>query len=223
MGTPLFELQDILKVFQERKVLTKQELLQEAGCSTMTLWRLLSKHGYFTSYNDNARYYTIAGIPKFDQHGLWSYRKIRFSQWGSLTKTIVGLVQESSTGLTAGQLEQLLDIRNAKPALTRLVEKNSLTREKIGGRFVYFPAEDETRAKQQKHRIEGTEKAQAERSLPPLEHIVSLLVEIIKHPQQTTRQWARRLARQGIRIKTKDIQAVLDYYRIDPKKGLLKS
>lgn len=223
MGTPLFELQDILKIFQQRKVLTKQELLQEAGCSTMTLWRLLSKHGYFTSYNDNARHYTIAGIPKFDEHGLWSYRKVRFSKWGSLTKTIVGLVQESSTGLTAGQLEQLLGIKNVKPALTRLVEKKSLTREKIGGRFVYFPVEPETQAKQQKHRKEEIEKAQAERSLPPLEQIVSLLVEIIKHPQQTPQQWARRLARQGIRIKTNDIQAVLDYYSIDPKKGLLKS
>lgn len=223
MGTALFELQDILRIFQQRKVLTKQELLQEAGCSTMTLWRLLSRHGYFTSYNDNARHYTIVGIPKFDERGLWSYRKVRFSKWGSLTKTIIALVQESSTGLNAGQLEQLLGISNAKPALTRLVEKNSLTREKIGGRFVYFPVDDETRAKQHKQRIEESEKTQSEQSLPPLEHIVSLLVEIIQHPQQMPRQWARRLARQGIRIKTKDIQAVLDYYNIDPKKGLLKS
>lgn len=223
MGMPLFELRDVLKIFDQRRVLTKGELLQEAGCSTMTLWRLLSKHGYFTSYNDNARHYTITGIPKFDEHGLWSYRKVRFSKWGSLTKTIVGLVHESDTGLTAGQLEQLLGIKNVKPALTRLVEKKSLTRERIGRRFVYFPVEQEARAKQQKHRQEEIEKAKTERSLPPLEHIVALLVEIIKHPQQTPRQWGRRLARQGIGIETADIQAVLDYYSIDPKKGLLKS
>jgi hypothetical protein len=36
-----------------------------------------------------------------------------------------------------------------------------------------------------------------------------LLVEMIRHPQQTPRQWARRLARQGIRLRTPEIQVVL--------------
>ena len=108
MRSPLFELQDILNAFQRKKVLTKEELLRDAGCSSMTAWRLLRRQGYFTSYNENARYYTIEGIPQFDEHGLWAYHNLRFSKWGSLTKTIVGLVQDSSTGLTAEQLQQLV-------------------------------------------------------------------------------------------------------------------
>ena len=223
MRTPLFELQDVLKAFQRKKVLTKEELLREAGCSTMTAWRLLRQHGYFTSYNANARYYTLADIPQFDEEGLWAYRGSRFSKWGSLTKTILGLVQVSSAGLTAEQLQQTLKVRNLKPLLTRLMEKKSLARERIAGRFVYFPLQKKPRAKQQSQRGKDAEAAIAERRLPPLEQIIALLVEIIQRPKSTPRQWARRLARQRIRLGPDDIQAVLTHYGIDPKKGLLKS
>jgi len=136
MRTPIFHLQHILDAFEQKKVLTKEEILKVAGCSTMTAWRLLSQHGYYTSYNDNARHYTLAGIPKFDEQGLWTYRHARFSQWGSLTKTMIGLVEQSPAGLTAEQLQQLLKLKNVKPNLTRLIERKSLTRERMGGRFV---------------------------------------------------------------------------------------
>lgn len=223
MRTPLFRLQDLLQAFQHKKVLTKQELLHEAGCSAMTAWRLLHQHGYFTSYNDNARYYTLAEIPKFDKLGMWTYGNVRFSKWGSLTKTIVALVQDSATGLTAEQLQQLLAVRNVKPLLSRLTERRSLTRERIGGRFVYFPLQQAARAKQQTQRKKEVEAAKVNRSLPPLEQIIALLVEIIRRPHNTPRQWARHLGQQRIRMRTSDIQAVLDHYGIDPKKGLLKS
>ena len=223
MGTTIFQLQDLLNVFRKKKVLTLDELLRETGCSTMTVWRLLRPHGYLTSYNHNARYYTLAGVPKFDQHGLWTYRDARFSKWGSLTKTILGLVQESSAGLTADDLQQRLHVKNVKPTLTRLIHNESLTREKSGGRFVYFSGPQTSRGRQQKQRKENAEQARAARALPPLEQIIALLVEIIRRPQHTPRQWGRRLARQGIRLPTADIQHVLDHYQIDPKKGLLKS
>ena len=223
MRTPIFHLQNTLDAFKRKKVLTKQELLDAAGCSTMTAWRLLSQHGYFTSYNHNARHYTIAGIPKFDEHGLWNYRKVRFSKWGSLTKTIIGLVQESSAGLTAEQLQQLLKLKNVKPQLTRLIAKNALSRERAEGRFIYFSVPDASARKQRKQRTKEIEERRTIHALPPLEQIVALLVEIIRRPQNTPRQWARRLSRQGVRIGTGDIQAVLGHYQIDPKKGLFKS
>lgn len=222
MRTQLFHLQDVLNAFKRKKVLTKDEILRATGCSTMTAWRLLSQHGYFTSYNDNARYYTIAGVPKFDEHGLWTYGKARFSKWGSLTKTIIGLVQESPTGLTAEQLQQLLKLKNVKPHLTRLIERKSIAREKMERRFIYFSLPDAAARKQRKQRKKETEQARTTQALPPLEHVIALLVEIIRQPENSPRQWARRLTRQGVRIGTGDIQAVLDHYQIDPKKGLLK-
>jgi len=54
--------------------------------------------------------------------------------------------------------------------------------------------------------------------LPDPYHVIALLVEMIRHPQQTPRQWARRLAHQGIRLKTHEIQAVLEHYQLSVKK-----
>jgi hypothetical protein len=59
--------------------------------------------------------------------------------------------------------------------------------------------------------------------LPALAEINALLVAMIRRPQDTPRQWARRLSRQGIRLKTGQIQAVIDHYRLDVKKGLSSS
>jgi len=219
MRTPIFQLQEILQAFQRQKILTKPELLAAAGCSAMTAWRLLSQHGYFTSYNDNARCYTLAGIPQFDEHGLWSYRGARFSKWGSLTKTLVGLVEQSSAGLTAEQMQQLLHLKNVKPSLTRLIAQGALTREKNAGRFVYFAPARAAGTQQRQHRRQETVQARPVAALPSLEQIVALLVEIIQRPQHTPQQWVRRLSRQGVRLGTRDIQAVLDHYQIDLKKG----
>ena len=221
MRTRVYQLQDILKAFQRRKVLTKDELLNAVGCSTMTAWRLLQQHGYYTSYNDNARHYTLADIPQFDEDGLWTYRKARFSKWGSLTDTIVGLVGESSAGLTADQLRRLLHLKDAQPLLIRLIQRKLLTRKKMEDCFVYFPLQKTPQRKMQKQRKKEIERAQAVRSLPPLEQIVALLVQIIQRPDDTPRQRARRLAQRGIRMGTKDIQAILEHYGIDSKKGLL--
>jgi len=223
MRTPIFQLQQILDAFKQKEVLSRDEILQATGCSNMTAWRLLSQHGYFTSYNENARLYTIAGIPKFDEHGLWTHGKARFSKWGSLTKTIVGLVQDSPAGLSAEQLQQLLKLKNVKPNLTRLFQNESLAREKMEGHFIYFSLPEASGRKQREQRNRQIEQASTRQKLPALESIVALLVEIIKQPQNTPRQWARRLTRQGVRISTRDIQAVLDHYQIDAKKGLLKS
>ena len=101
MRAPLFELQDILDAFQRRKALTKPEILSITGCSSMTAWRLPGRHGYFTTYNDNARHYRLVDTPPFHEHGLWSHGPARFSQWGSLTTTLVRLVKASVARLTA--------------------------------------------------------------------------------------------------------------------------
>jgi len=218
MRTPLFHLTDVLLAVQKKKVLTKQELLDATGCSVMTAWRLLSKHGYYTSYNCNARYYTLAGIPQFDEHGLWSHREIRFSKWGALTHTIVSLVEQSQQGMTADQLQQLLHLDTLRPALSRLAQQKRVAREKIGSQFVYFPLEEKARIQQQVQRTQQPPSPTVR--LPPPEQIIGLLVEIIQRPKNSPRQWARRLARQGIRLSCQDIQDVLDHYQIDVKKGL---
>jgi hypothetical protein len=219
MNTPHFTFKDLLKSFASRKVLSKAQLLQELGCSTMTLWRRLGEVGYFTSYNYNAQYYTLATIPQFDDCGLWSYHDIRFSKWGKLPETIVTLIERSPAGMTAQELADLLRVPNAKPWLTPLIVKHRLWRKAWGRSFVYLAIEPSRQQQQLQRRMELA----PVRLLPQPPQIVALLVEMIRHPQQTPQQWARRLARSDIHLGIQEINAVMDYYHLTAKKGLLNS
>jgi hypothetical protein len=54
-----FKQKDIVALFYKEKVLTKEQLFERCGFSDMTAWRILSEHGYISSYNFNAKYYTL--------------------------------------------------------------------------------------------------------------------------------------------------------------------
>ena len=217
MRTPQFTLNDVLMSFARKQVLRKSELLQEYGCSPMTVWRLLRRVDYLTSYNYNAQYYTLVTIPQFDDHGLWSYQDIRFSKWGKLPDTIIAVIEQSPGGMTALELAQLLHVRNAKPLLGRLALKQRLWREAVGRSFVYLAADEIQHEQQLRRRIEQAPVL----PLPEPQQIIALLVEMIRHPRQTPRQWARRLVRRNIRLGAQDISAVMEHYHLTVKKGLL--
>lgn len=223
MKTARFTVGDVLKPFSRKQVLTKAELLQACGCSAMTAWRILHQQGYLTSYNRNAKYYTLSRIAQFDEQGLWSYRDIHFSKWGTLPDTVLGQIELSAAGMTARQLEEILHISNIKPTLTHLTRQGRLQRTKIAGAMVYFVGEPARHEQQLQRRETETASRRLAQPLPDPQHVIALLVEMIRHPRQTPRQWARRLARQGIRLRTPQIQAVLDHYGLSVKKGLLSS
>jgi hypothetical protein len=218
MNTPHFNAEKILSVLARKKVLSKSELLHECGCSAMTAWRILHDKGYFTSYNYNAKYYTLAETAQFDDHGLWAYRDIRFSQWGTLAKTILGVIERSPWGMTALEMEELLHVSNVKPLLPKLINDRRLRRKLFEGVFVYLPVDQEMYEQQWQRRIDNVE-----RPLLPEQQIIALLVEMINHPKETPRQWARRLVRRKLHIGAQDIRAVMQHYHLTLKKTLLNS
>ena len=73
--------QKIVNWLRTRKVATMRHLQHQFQVCHMTVFRALKKFGYHTSYNHNAGYYTLAGVPQFDDWGLWAYRDVRFSRW----------------------------------------------------------------------------------------------------------------------------------------------
>jgi hypothetical protein len=220
MRTSRFTAHDILESFAHRPVLSKAELLQHCGCSAMTAWRLLCQVGYYTSYNYNARYYTLASTPRFDPYGLWAYRDIRFSRWGTLPQTIAAVVERSPIGMTAHELADLLRMANLKPILTRLTLERRLERKKLDDVFVYMAAERSRHEQQLQGRQSELALRAAALALPEPQQIIALLVEMIRHPRQTPRQWARRLARRDIDLGIPAIRAVMEHYQLTVKKGL---
>jgi len=139
MRTIAFSPDAIMAPFFDKKILTRAELLKLTGCSNMTLFRRLSEHGYYTSYNFNSRYYTIAEVARFDRKGLWEYHDVRFSKHGTLKATIRHLVSASEMGYSANDLAQLLGVRVAS-LLLPLTNDGLVVRENFGG-WLYFSAD----------------------------------------------------------------------------------
>ena len=114
----------IVRFLQRRRIATMAELRVHFEVSHMTVVRALGKHGYFSSYNANGAYYTLHSTPKFNEDGLWNCRKVRFSRYGTLTKTLVALVDNSPAGMTAVELEERLDsnVANVVSVLPEIID-----------------------------------------------------------------------------------------------------
>ncbi|OEU55527.1 MAG: hypothetical protein BA871_08510 [Desulfuromonadales bacterium C00003096] len=210
-----YKQKDIVDLFYKEKVLTKKQLFEMCGFSNMTSWRMLSEHGYISSYNFNAKYYTLIDIPVFDKNGLWSYRKVRFSKCGSLTNTVIELIFNSRSGLEKNELQKFLGV-NPIPILSKLYHKGKLNRKKVDGLFVYLQTDEDGQQTQLSNRRADTIKSSQER-LPEPERIIAVLVELIQRVELQPQQLARRLARKGIQITLAEIQAILQHYQLTKK------
>jgi hypothetical protein len=210
-----FAKKDIVDLFYKQKILTKKQLFQMFGCSNMTAWRILSEHGYISSYNFNAQYYTLIDIPVFDKNGLWSYRKVGFSKYGSLTNTVITLVFNSPSGLEKNELQQLLGV-NVIPILSKLYHQGKLSREKVDGMFVYLQTNEDERLRQLSHRESDTIKKKHPK-LPEAERIIAVLVELIQRMELQPQQLARRLSGKGIKVTTTEIRAIFEHYQLTKK------
>ena len=126
----------IRNFFSSNKIATIDEVKTVAGStSTMTIYRALSRLDHLSSYSHRGRFYTLPGIPVFNQYGIWSYRSVMFSQRGNLLETAAFMVQRSDEGFIASDLEALLQIE-VKHALLKLLQRKRVSRSKMDGRFV---------------------------------------------------------------------------------------
>jgi hypothetical protein len=144
----VFQEDAIRLLLQRQKIATLAELKMSLGSSaTMTVFRKLKALGYRTSYSHRGKYYTLADIPRFDALGLWSYRAIWFSRDKNLLATAQRFVEEADAGLTAGELQGLLNVEVKEPLL-QLYRRKRIDRDDVGGRYVYFSFDPSTRQEQ---------------------------------------------------------------------------
>jgi hypothetical protein len=133
---------EVLRSFLRRKqIATLEELKQALGTtSTMTVFRKLKSLGYRTSYSHRGKYYTLAEIPQFDEQGLWSCRAAWFSRDGTLLVTAQRFVEQAPAGLTAGELQAVLNVEVKQPLL-QLYQHRRVDRRVVGEVYVYFSRE----------------------------------------------------------------------------------
>ena len=207
----------VVKALRKRKILTLDEVQEIAGWSPMTLWRNLKPIGYHTSFNYNARYYALAGIPRFDETGLWFFRTVGFSSYGTLNRTIVALVQSSPMGMTPNELSAILTVR-VQNQLSTLYTTNELGRVKCGRAQLYVSVQEAVRAEQLRRREAHTLLAER-RELPPTqEETIEILAELVRTPRSSARGITFQLSARGLNVTRQKVFAVIERFGLKKKR-----
>lgn len=191
------------KLFHRRKCWMLAQLAEALDYAFITLRRLLKQVGYFRSYTDNGKWYTLRATPRFDREGLWHHRGIGFSKHGSLTATIEHLVGRSPAGLSARELSDKLE-HPCHAVLTLLHKSGGLDRLKLGGEFRYLSTEEQTNRRQRQRATAGPGPTTGTLST---QVAVRVLVEHVKNPELSFEQIAANLRGQGLRVAPESISS----------------
>ncbi len=148
MNTVHYPTERLETLLHDQTVATMPQLKAALGTPvTQTVLRKLVPLGYRTSYSHGGTYYTLDCLARFDALGLWSYRDIQFSRYGTLLRTAEALVTQAPAGYQVPELEALVHVA-AKDALRNLVQAGRLFRREWEGRYLYC-AWDRTRRQEQ--------------------------------------------------------------------------
>jgi hypothetical protein len=218
----------VIENLREYTVATKKKLCDQLEISHMTLVRALKKIGYHRSYNKNSSFYTLQGIPDFDRNGLWAYKDVYFSQYITLEKTIISLVDRSDAGFTKKELERLLKT-NVKNTLSKLISKNRVKRCYAGRYVVYLSCDRLISSKQdvcRKKRLEKSKTASAvqrqeTKRLPEnldALTVIRILIQMIEFPSASVASISQSLQRQGFSVTAIKVRRVIEFYSLEKKR-----
>ena len=101
-------LEGVFRFLENLRVFTLEQVISSLNCSVPTARVKLRQWHAHTSYNQNGRYYAMPTVPRFDENGLWHFEKVSFSRYGNLKRTVVYLINASSSGLTGNEIGDLL-------------------------------------------------------------------------------------------------------------------
>lgn len=148
MRSEIFFAELIARLLRRRTIATMDELKAALGSSVdMTVFRKLRALAYLASYSHRGKYYALEEAAQFDEHGLWVYRGVRFSRFGSLVDTVETFVARSSSGYLASELALHLGVEVKQPLLG-LVRAGRLAREELAERYLYCSVEPDRRHEQ---------------------------------------------------------------------------
>jgi hypothetical protein len=129
------------ELFHENVVMTMEHLKLETGRPRESILRDLKTIGYYSSYNERGKFYTLYSTPEFDGLGLWVYKDAYFSARRTLLDTAEYLVGSSDAGYTHGELRRILGI-GIQNSLRQLAMAGKVARRQVGAQYVYFGGEN---------------------------------------------------------------------------------
>lgn len=143
-----YHTEDLIRLLRRQKIATMDDLKEALGTGAdATVFGKLGGLDYRTSYSHRGRFYALDEVARFDELGLWSFRQVWFSRFGTLVSTVEALVTAAEAGYDAAELEGVLHVE-AKQALLALVRAGRLSRATVGGRYLYLAAQASVRKSQ---------------------------------------------------------------------------
>jgi len=209
----------IRKMLYQKKVVSFTDIFLSMFCSSVTLRRDLKALEAMSSYTDRGQYVTLPDIARYNRHGLWFYRKVGFSKYGTSLDTIVALIEQSKTGCSREQLEEILRVGISKQ-IQILVQRGRVHRVKLGNRYLYIP---EATMKDKKRRVKIVGDRQMEeffgKSVQKTDLIALLKAVLVEAQVGTDEKSIGRIAKKySLKIPPKRIEQLLLKYDLPEKK-----
>jgi hypothetical protein len=181
----------------------------------MGIFRRLSALGYLTSYSHNSRYYTLRGIPQFDQDGLWQYQGVCFSRHGSLKATVKYLVEVADAGRTHHELHVRLQVR-VHNMLLDLVQSRRIGRESIAGCYLYVSADPQRASSQLSLRRQQAEALEKPVRESPASVVIEVLLDVIQSAgvRPDAARVAERMAARGLPVSVDQVETIFGSYGV---------
>ncbi|MCK5536174.1 MAG: hypothetical protein KAI79_05060 [Bacteroidales bacterium] len=199
---------------------TYSDLKTEFGYQDRTLQRKIKICNLLASYNMNSKFYTLPELAKFNNYGIWSYKRILFSRYGNLYQTLIILINQSKSGFTSKELSLIVQVKT-DDALRVLCEQKRLQRQKHKSNFVYYSIDGQSFEIQQTNRLHNATVPQTY-CLPDDKNIViSVLVEIIHSDTISVKKLHKALKNQKTEVSEYQIKSILAHY--DLKKTTYRS
>lgn len=204
----------VIKLLHKDRVATATELAKQLDVTNKTVRRALAKAAYFSSINANSTYVTLQETPRFDQHGLWFYKKkICFSRYGTLQATLQALIEQSGEGCNVKELEQMVRTR-VPNHLSQLLRQGRIQHFYCGRHAIYASCDQPQYEHQRRKRLEPTT-SRPQTDLPagtdPIT-VIRLLVRILEKPAASIASLSKSLQAQSVAIDADQIRQILDFY-----------
>ncbi len=186
--------------------------------SRMTVFRRLKVLGYQTSFTHSGRFYTLVGVPVFDELGLWFHREVGFSAEGTLKDTVVAHVERAPDGRTHAELHHVLRVRMHNTLLA-LVNEGRIAREHFGNVSLYVSAYAPRASLQLAGRQELARVMDEVCRVLTDDEIIEVLAEALRAagiPEPAV--VAARLAARGVRIEPRLVRQAFDAHGLVPGK-----
>jgi hypothetical protein len=203
--------------FRHRLIAQLDELQRALDVSGRTVFRVLIRMGYLSSYSHAGKYYTLARTPSFDADGLWAHSGVLFSSHGTLRNTVVYLVNKAPAGHTHAELQDRLRLR-VYDTLHDLVAAREIACVDMEQLYVYVSAEQKTAEAQMAERHRLNEEPLRPVSLPDAAVVIEVLMAVIHTPKPDIRKVTALVRAQGKAITPEQIEAVWAHYELGKKK-----